>query len=108
MSGSSPETVPQTTLGFSPFPAVFALFLVFSAAQAIYLYDALQNRAEIRAASAALNRDLPRAREILETLDKVGRDLLVLSNAKSSEAARIVGEFNIQLTGTPEPVSSAR
>jgi hypothetical protein len=82
---------------------VFALFLTFSVAQTIYFYDALQNRREIRTASTALKRDLPHAREVMETLDKVGRDLLILSHAKSSEAAKIVAEFNIQLTGVSNP-----
>ena len=77
---------------YSPFWALIAVFLTFVLMQAASLRNVLQQRKNLLAAQVELQKIVPQALTINDTLEKLGRDLLSMTN---KEARQIVADFKI-------------
>lgn len=102
-----PSAAPPPDPSYSAFGAVFLVFLALIALQGIYLADDFRQRARLKAAEADLAGTLSQAQGIQLTAERVGHELLALAAAKSSEAARIVAEFQIETNAPSQPTNTA-
>ncbi len=97
------ENFPLPGARYSPFWAVFAVFLTLAIVQSFYLKGVLDQRHQIQAADEQVKKLLPQAQTINQTVEKVGYELVALANAKSVEANKIISEFKIHLNPPPSP-----
>lgn len=102
-----PSAAPRPAPSYSAFRAVFLVFLALIALQSIYLADDFRQRSRLKAAEADLAGTLSQAQGIQLTAERVGHELLALATAKSSEAARIVAEFQIKTNAPSPPANTA-
>ena len=87
---------------YSPFWAVWLVFVTLAIVQVLYFADDSRDRSRLQAAENQLQNSLNQVRAVNQTLEAVGRELVALA-PKSPEAARIVNEFKIKLTPTVQP-----
>ena len=91
------QTNPRPTAKtYSPFWALLALFLTLIVLQISYVIGDFKQQSQIQAARAQLTSPLTQARNINQTTEAVGRELIALST-NSAEAAKIIAEFKIQI-----------
>jgi hypothetical protein len=84
----------------SPFWPLFLVFLTLATLQAFNLKTTLEQHGQLQKNQREMGRNLPNARMMLETVEALGRDLIVLSGS-SEEARAIVTEFQIRINETP-------
>ena len=93
-------------MSYSPFWPLFIVFAVFLLMQALELKNRIDQREQMQAASAQFGTLAPKAQSIQQTLEKVGKDLIALSDGKTNEAAKIIAEFDIRINApTPPPAT---
>ena len=86
---------------YSPFWALCLLFATLIALQISYVMSDFGLKSQLQAARAQLKPTLTQAQTVSQTTEAVGRDLVTLS-ANSTEAAKIISEFKIQLNTPPQ------
>lgn len=89
---------PQT---YSPFWALTAVFLTFLILQAMNLKASFDQRTRLKETQAQMEKLVPQANTINQTVENLGRDLLSMTN---QEARQIVADFKI----TPNPANPAK
>ena len=99
--GASTETSPREK-SYSPFWAIWIVFLTFVFLQASYFHDDFTQRSRIEAAETQLKTPLTQTLAINRTIEAVSRELLALA-PDSAEAAKIIAEFNIILRPAAQP-----
>ena len=82
----------MSTPNYSPFWALTAVFLTFIFVQGANLKTVLQQQTNLQAAHAELQKVVPQALTINQTIENLGRDLLSMTN---QEARQIVADFKI-------------
>lgn len=100
----APPSAPAPARSYSPFPALFTVFLALIALQGLYLADDVRQHSRLEAAQADLAKTLSQAQAVQLTAERVGRELLALASANSAEAAKIVAEFQIKTNAPPQPM----
>src|SRR5262245_24841790 len=91
-----PEKDSSTQAAYSPFWAIFVVFVIFIFLQSVTLQENFARRDVFIATQAQLQQSLAKATDINQMVDDVGRDILDLS-ARSEEARKIVAEHHIKL-----------
>lgn len=89
----------QTPPAYSPFWAILLLSVGLLVLQFSNVIDTANQRKRAEAALAESANAFSRAQTILLTTDRVGRDLIGLATAGSTESAKIVSEFKMQVNG---------
>jgi hypothetical protein len=87
----------STTTGYSPFWPVFVVFMTLIVLQGVYVIGDLKDRERIKRAQAEIAPMLTQAQKITQVVEDLGKELLTLSNAKNTQATKIVNELNIKL-----------
>jgi hypothetical protein len=77
---------------YSPFWALAVVFLTFCFLQGMTVKNSLKQRSQLEAAQAELQKMIPQALTINQTVENLGRDLLSMTN---QEARQIVADFKI-------------
>ena len=106
MNDSEKKAVMEIKAGagrYSPFWPIFVVFLTLAVMQGFYLRSALVQRAQMKVNDEQITKVLPQARTINQMVENVGHELIALSNAKSTEAAKIISEFKIQMNAPVAP-----
>lgn len=83
---------PPPSQSYSPFWALAAVFLTFAFLQGVNLKNILDQRSQLEAAQVNLQKIIPQALSINQTIENLGRDLLSMTN---KEARQIVADFKI-------------
>lgn len=83
------KNAPQT---YSPFWAIAAVFLTFIFLQSVSLSNILKQRSQLEATQAELQKIIPQALTINQTIENLGKDLLAMTN---QEARQIIADFKI-------------
>jgi type II secretory pathway pseudopilin PulG len=81
---------------YSPFWAIWLVFVALAFWQALSFVDDSQDRDRLMLTENQLRASLSQVRAVNQTLDAVGRELVVLA-PDSFEAARIVNEYKIKV-----------
>jgi len=96
------SSIPTARAAFySPFWALFGVFVTLTVLQSVYLIEDYREYSRIRVAAAETKIKLAQAQVITKTAEEVGKDLLALAAGKSPEADKIIAEFNIRVKGKP-------
>jgi len=77
---------------YSPFCGVTVVFLTFIVLQGIGVKNVFQQRENLQSTRAELQKILPQAQTINQTVENLGRDLLSMTN---KEARQIIADFKI-------------
>ncbi len=89
----------------SPFWPIFIVFAVLAMLQLLDFKNGIDRRRQIKTARVEISSYLPKAATIEQTVEKVGHDLLALSDGNTNEAAKIVSEFQIRANNPPPPAA---
>ena len=89
---------------YSPFWAIALILAGLIVLELFNVIESTRQTSRLNAMIADSMRNYSRAQTILQTTEKVGRDLLALSAAGSTESGKIVSEFKMQVNpGSPAP-----
>jgi hypothetical protein len=87
---------PQT---YSPFWALAAVFLAFVFLQGMSVANLIKQRSQLEASQAEMQKVIPQALMISQTIENLGHDLLAMTNR---EARQIVADFKIAPSAQPK------
>ncbi|MSU34303.1 MAG: hypothetical protein EXS36_04195 [Pedosphaera sp.] len=99
---NDPNSASVSSQLYSPFWPLFAFFAALSYLQATYLVADFPQLRELKGARSELENSLTQSRVVSRLIDAVSGELLAMA-AQSSEAAKIVAEFKIQLDKPSDP-----
>ena len=80
---------------YSPFWAIAIVFLTFVFLQTVNVKGLLDQRTQLEATRAQMQKVVPQALNLNQTVEKLGHDLLSMTN---KEARQIVADFKIAPT----------
>jgi uncharacterized membrane protein len=103
MKHSETSAVRQMNQNYSPFRPILAVFLTLAVLQGLHLKGNLTFRKQILMAQEPVSKAMPIAQGISDTVEKVSKDLMQLSDGKTNEAAKIIDEFKIRVNAPPAP-----
>ena len=91
-------------VAYSPFWAIVLIAVGLLGLELSNVVESARQQGRLKAMLAESGNGFSRAQTILQTTEKVGRDLLALTAAGSTEAGKIVSEFKMQInSGAPAP-----
>ena len=104
----NPPTANNSTgTNYSPFWALWVVFLTLVFLQSTYLLNDFKQLGQIQTAQLQLKSAVAQAQAISQTTEAVGRELVALSG-KSTEAAKIIAEFKIKLNAPAQPAPKTK
>ena len=89
---------------YSPFWAIWIVFVALALVQALYFADDLNTQARIEAAEAQFKRPLMQVQAVNQAIEAVSRDLVALA-PECAEAGKIIAEFKINVTQPAKPAN---
>ena len=98
----NPAGPAQATERYSPFWAVFAVFVVLIFLQANYVIDDFKQHSQWKATKTELAGAVAQAQSINLTTERVSHELLALAADKSAEASKIIADFQIRSNAPPQ------
>ena len=106
---SSNDTTVNRPAGniYSPFWALWVVFLTLLFLQSTYLVGDYKQQSEIQAVRLQIKSAVAQAQAVSQTTEAVGRELVALSG-KSTEAAKIIAEFKIKLNAPAQPAPKTK